>query len=70
MTETHSKHIVELSFVIEYLLCFFLVDLLLSWVGGWVGEIEDKVHISPAEAEIGAELGKMHRIYLQSICNN
>ena len=22
------------------------------------GEIEDKVHLSPAEAEIGAELGK------------
>ena len=32
--------------------------LLLFWVGGWVGEIEDKVHLSPAEAEIGAELGK------------
>ena len=27
--------------------------------GGWVGEIEDKVHLSPAEAEIGAELGNM-----------
>ena len=24
-----------------------------------MGEIEDKVHISPADAEIGAELGKM-----------
>ena len=29
-----------------------------GWLGGWVGEIEDKVHLSPAEAEIGAELGK------------
>ena len=28
-----------------------------GWVGWWVGEIEDKVHFSPAEAEIGAELG-------------
>ena len=55
MTETYSKH---LSVIIEYLLCFFLVESLLSWVDGWVGEIEDKVHLSPAEAEIGAELGK------------
>ena len=43
----------------EYLLCFYLVDTILFWVGGWVGEIEDKVHLSPAEAEIGAELGKI-----------
>ena len=27
-------------------------------VGEWLGKIEDKVHLSPAEAEIGAELGK------------
>ena len=44
--------------VIGYLLWFYFADLLLFW-GGWVGEIEDKVHLSPAEAEIGAELGKM-----------
>ena len=25
---------------------------------GWVGEIKIKDHLSPAEAEIGAELGK------------
>ena len=43
--------------VIGYLLWFYFADLLLFW-GGWVGEIEDKVHLSPAEAEIGAELGK------------
>ena len=42
--------------VIGYLLWFFLAYLLLFW-GGWVGKIEDKVHLSPAEAEIGAELG-------------
>ena len=45
--------------VIGYLLWFYFADLLLFRVGGWVGEIEDKVHLSPAEAEIGAELGKM-----------
>ena len=44
--------------VYQYVLWFFLADLLLFW-GGWVGEIEDKVHLSPAEAEIGAELGKI-----------
>ena len=26
-------------------------------VVGWVREIDDKVHLSPAETEIGAELG-------------
>ena len=26
-------------------------------MGWWAGEIEDKVHLSPAEAEIGTELG-------------
>jgi len=26
-------------------------------VVGWVGKIEDKVHLSPAKADIGAELG-------------
>ena len=30
-------------------------------VGRWVGEIEDKVHLRPAEAEIVAELGKTSR---------
>ena len=25
---------------------------------GWVGEIKNKEHLSPDEAEIGAELGK------------
>ena len=30
-------------------------------LGGWVGKIEDKVHLSSAEAEIGAELGKKLR---------
>ena len=29
-----------------------------SGVGVWVGENENKVHLSPAEAEIRAELGK------------
>ena len=35
-----------------------------GWVGGWVGggwvfrKIKNKNHLSPAEAEIGAELGK------------
>ena len=43
--------------VIGYLLWFYFADLLLFW-GGWMGEIEDKVHLSPAETEIGAELGK------------
>ena len=35
-----------------------------GWVttvlGGSVGEIEDKVHLSPTVAEIGAELGKLN----------
>ena len=43
--------------VIGYLLWFYFADLLLLW-RGWVGEIEDKVHLSPAEVEIWAELGK------------
>ena len=47
--------------VIGYLLWFYFADLLLFWGGwGWVGKIEDKVHLSPAEAEIGAELGKIN----------
>ena len=47
--------------VIGYLLWFYFADLLLFW-GGWGlvgGKIEDKVHLSQAEAELGAELGKM-----------
>ena len=58
--------------VYQYVLWFFLADLLLFWGGwvggwvvGWVGEIEDKVHLSPAEAEIGAELGKITK---RNIC--
>ena len=33
-----------------------------GWVvgGGWAEEIEDKVHLSPAEAEIWAELGNSY----------
>ena len=27
--------------------------------GGWVGQIKIKDHLSPAEAEVGAELGKI-----------
>ena len=45
--------------VIGDLLWFYFADFLLFW-GGWVGEIEDKVHLSPAEAEIGAELGNKY----------
>ena len=48
-----------LSFVIEYLLCFFLVESLLFWGGGWGEEIEIKVYLSPAEAEILVELGNI-----------
>ena len=29
-----------------------------GWVGGWVVKIKNKDHLSPAEAVIGAELGK------------
>ena len=36
-------------------------------MGGWVGEIEDKVHLSPAEAEIWAELGNMGRSKMLNI---
>ena len=28
-------------------------------MGGWLGEIEDKVNLSPGESEIGTVLGKM-----------
>ena len=48
MTETHSKKIVRVKFR----------HPILFW-GGLVGKIEDKVHLSPAEVEIGAELGNM-----------
>ena len=56
MTETHSKHLERVLssntyFVFSWLIHYF------SGVGGWVGEIKDKVHLSPAEAEIRAELG-------------
>ena len=47
MTETHSKKFVRVKFC----------HPILFW-GGLVGKIEDKVHLSPAEVEIGAELGK------------
>ena len=47
MTETHSKKFVRVKFR----------HPILFW-GGLVGKIEDKVHLSPAEVEIGAELGK------------
>ena len=49
---------------------FILVNLDLfttilgGWVGGWGWEkIENKVHLSPAEAEIWAELGNMKIIW-------
>ena len=29
-----------------------------GWLGGWVGEIENKVHLSPAETESGSDLSK------------
>ena len=61
-TENHSKYLLGLSMVIGYLLWFYFANLLLfrgRWVGGWVGELEDKVHLSPAEAEIGAEFGNI-----------
>ena len=32
--------------------------LLLFWVGGWVGEIENKDQLSPTEVEIRTEFGK------------
>ena len=44
--------------IIGYLLFFSLLIYYFSGVDGWVGKIEDKVHLSPAKAEIGAELGK------------
>ena len=35
------------------------LDLFATILGGWGWEkIENKVHLSPAEVEIGAELGK------------
>ena len=40
-----------------------------GWVGvgrggwGWVGQIKIKDHLSPAEAEVGAELGKIYEIF-------
>ena len=31
-------------------------------VVGWVGEIKTKDHLSPAEAEVGAELGNINQV--------
>ena len=33
--------------------------LLLFWVGGWVGEIENKDQLSPTEVEIRTEFGNI-----------
>ena len=40
----------------------WITIILGGWVGGWMGEIEGKVHLSPDEAKFGAELGN------KSIC--
>ena len=31
-----------------------------GWVGGWVGEMKNIDHHSPAKAETGTELGKIN----------
>ena len=63
--------------VIGYLLCLFLANSLLFW-GGWSGgwvvrKVKNKDHLSPAEAEIEAELGKKitspsFELYMSYLC--
>ena len=36
---------------------FVHFDTFPRWWGGWVGQFKIEDHLSPAEAEIGAELG-------------
>ena len=38
-----------------------------GWEDGWDAEILDKVNLSPAEAEIGAELGNMKIVKISNI---
>ena len=56
MTENHSKIFVRGRFRHRILTLIFWLIRYFSWVGGWMGEIEDEVHFSPPKAEIGAEL--------------
>ena len=63
MTEIYWKHLIEI-YLGHMMLSLVNLDLFTTilggWVGGWMGlsqKIENKVHLSPAEAEIGAELG-------------
>ena len=52
MTDNHSKQLVGSTFCHRILTLLFLGCS--TTILGWVGEIENKVHLSPAEAEIGA----------------
>ena len=58
----HENHSKRLEKVIESLLRNFLAELLLFWVGGWVGvgKINNIDHLSPVETEIGTELGNKY----------
>ena len=51
--------IIVINFTYLCLVIFCHFDTFLDgWVGGWVGSIKIKDHLSPVEIEIGAELGK------------
>ena len=53
-------------FTVLSLALFGYVDTFPEWVGGWKGgqsKIKIKVQLSPAEAEIGTELGKKDKIF-------
>ena len=58
MTGNHSKLLVRVKFG-HWILTLFFSGWFTTFLG-WVGEIEDKVHLSPAEAKIGAEFGKRY----------
>ena len=61
MTKNLSKHLFiylsqDTDFALSWLIQYF--SGVIGWAGGWMEEIEDKVHLSPAEAAVRAELGK------------
>ena len=64
LTENQSKLLVRVKYGHRILTLVFSgwFTTFLGWVGGWVGEIEDRVHLSQADAEIGAELGNFDNI--------
>ena len=52
-------NLINIAYLSLALSTIFLLSRMGGWVVGWVGEIKIKDHLSPAKAEIRAELGNI-----------